>query len=142
MNISDLNGDGIGLDGFDPVSYFDGEPLRGTNEYSYTLDGVTYRFANEENQVRFEEDPARYIPQYGGYCAVGVTQNQRHRSDPETYKIHEGRLYLFSRQSLDDARVSLEDNNFPDYVKQADSAWALGQQNPEFEMRNLHDSNN
>ncbi len=61
MNIADLNKDGIGLDGLDPVAYAQGEPLRGTPEFRATVDKVTFHFANADNLDAFNEDPGKYL---------------------------------------------------------------------------------
>ncbi|HJV21645.1 MAG TPA: YHS domain-containing (seleno)protein [Holophagaceae bacterium] len=67
-----LLGSGVGVEGFDPVSYWPeggGKPVQGTIKLTYVHDGVAYRFAHEKNLVTFKTNPSRFLPQYGGYCA-------------------------------------------------------------------------
>ena len=64
---------GVGLKGHDPVAYFTvGAPTAGKAEYTYKHDGVTYQFASAANRDAFKSAPAKYAPQFGGFCAMGV----------------------------------------------------------------------
>lgn len=104
-----LLGPGIGLEGFDPVSYWPeggGRPKQGTIKLSYDHKGVTYRFANEKNLESFKSDPDRFLPQYGGYCAWAMGAiNQRVDVNPNHFIIRDGKLYLF----FSDANVVTRD---------------------------------
>lgn len=88
---------GIALRDFDPVSYFKGpKPVKGTQKIKYDYEGITYYFASNENLEEFKKSPAKYEPAYGGWCAyhIGV-DGKRERVDPTTFKIIEGKVYLF-----------------------------------------------
>ncbi len=88
-------GQPLALHGFDPVAYFtDGEPARGDARYSSTHDGATYRFASGEHQSAFDADPTRYLPEFGGFCAFGVTVSKKFDGDPRQWAIRDGKLYL------------------------------------------------
>ena len=80
--------------GYDPVSYFLGEGVEGSKAYTTEYQGAEYRFANADNLATFEADPARYAPQYGGYCAWAVAQGKLAPGDPEFAAVHDGKLYL------------------------------------------------
>jgi hypothetical protein len=56
--------------------------------------GVTWRFATEQNRDAFKADPAKYLPQYGGYCAWAVASGYTAPSDPEAFSVVDGKLYL------------------------------------------------
>jgi YHS domain-containing protein len=87
---------GIALEGYDPVSYFNGKPLEGESEFSTTYHGVTYRFATAGNKKRFLSSPDQFEPAYGGWCAYAMGETgEKVKIDPETFKIIGGRLYLF-----------------------------------------------
>lgn len=95
---SDLNTDksGLALGGYDPVSYFLGEPKEGTKSIKTTYKGVIYYFSSEENKQAFLSDSDKYLPQYGGWCAYAMGLNsEKVKVDPETFKIVDGKLYLF-----------------------------------------------
>lgn len=88
--------DGVAIEGYDPVSYFDGKPLEGSPQFTVTHQGITYRFAGARNASRFKSEPARYEPAYGGWCAYAMGESgDKVKIDPETFKIVEGTLYLF-----------------------------------------------
>ena len=90
-------GDTLAVRGYDVVSYFvgDGTPVEGTEALTVRYQGFDYRFANEENAQAFIEDPAKYAPAYGGYCAWAIGANDRLApGDPEVFEIVDGKLYL------------------------------------------------
>lgn len=87
---------GIAIGGYDPVSYFDGKPLPGSADQEYEYLGVRYRFSSGQNLSRFKQDPNKYEPAYGGWCAYAMGKSgEKVKIDPLTYKVLNGRLYLF-----------------------------------------------
>lgn len=87
---------GLAIEGYDPVSYFSNNPKEGSKSRSYTYKGITYRFSSIKNLNLFKKNPAKYEPQYGGWCAYAMgNSNEKVEVDPETYKIVGGKLYLF-----------------------------------------------
>jgi YHS domain-containing protein len=89
-------GEPVMLLGHDPVAYFTrGAPQRGTAAHRVSLPARTYYFASAENKARFEAEPARYEPQYGGFCSSGAAYGIKLGSDPTAWQIHEGRLFIF-----------------------------------------------
>ena len=91
------NQDGVALGGYDVVSYFtNNEPMRGSNAHSAEYMGATYYFASDEHRQQFADNPSKYVPAYGGYCAFAMAVgNGKVPSDPRTFKLYNGRLYLF-----------------------------------------------
>ena len=86
---------GKAINGYDPVAYFtQGKPVEGKSAYTQDWMGATWRFASAANRDAFAKDPARYAPQYGGYCAWAVSQGYSASTDPDAWKIVEGKLYL------------------------------------------------
>ena len=97
----------IALDGYDPISYFDKKPVEGEDNLSFAFKGVTYLFANQNNLNKFKSSPEKYEPAYGGWCAYAMGDTgEKVKIDPETYKIIDGKLYLFynfwGNNTLDD----------------------------------------
>jgi YHS domain-containing protein len=81
--------------GYDPVAYFtDGKPVAGKASITHQWKGATWRFASEKNRDLFKAEPARYAPQYGGYCAWAVSQGYTAKGDPNYWKVVDGKLYL------------------------------------------------
>jgi YHS domain-containing protein len=88
---------GLAIQGYDPVAYFtQNKAIEGSKQITATVEGVTYRFVNTTDKELFLKDPKKYEPQYGGWCAyaMGAT-NEKVEIDPETFKILNGKLYLF-----------------------------------------------
>lgn len=88
---------GLAIQGYDPVAYFTkGKAIEGSKQFAAVNEGVTYYFANAADKDLFLKDPKKYEPQYGGWCAyaMGAT-NDKVEIDPETFKIVDGKLYLF-----------------------------------------------
>lgn len=112
-------------EGYDPVSYFDGEPLKGKEEFSYENKGVTYWFSSNINLVKFRNDPTKFEPQYGGWCAYAMgLQPEKVKVDPKTYKIVAGKLYLFYNFYLTNTLKSWNKDE-SNLLKKADENWEI-----------------
>jgi YHS domain-containing protein len=86
----------VALDGYDPVSYFDGKPREGVSRFRFTYKDIAYSFASASNLERFKANPDKFEPAYGGWCAYAMGKSgEKVKVDPETFKIIEGRVYLF-----------------------------------------------
>lgn len=86
----------LALEGYDPVSYFSNNPIEGKSQFKFTSKGVIYFFSNQANLEKFKADPEKYEPTYGGWCAYAMGETgEKVKVDPETFKIVDGKLYLF-----------------------------------------------
>lgn len=86
---------GIALRGYDPVSYFtEGKPARGDSSISIMHEGVTWRFASVRNKESFQANPAAYMPQYGGYCAFGMSRGYKAPTEADAWTLVDGKLYF------------------------------------------------
>jgi YHS domain-containing protein len=84
------------LKGHDPVAYFtDGRHVPGNPAIKADHDGVTYRFASAEHRDLFVARPDKYAPQFGGFCSNGIVYAIPWGGDPDTWKIIDGKLYIF-----------------------------------------------
>jgi len=91
------------LRGNDPVAYFTaGRAVAGSSEIKTDHRGLTYRFASVESRRQFITSPERYVPQFGGFCAQAMAYAVPTPTDSNSFKIIDGKLYLF-----DDARARL-----------------------------------
>lgn len=85
----------LAIKGYDPVAYFvDAKAVEGSATYKTEYQGAIYHFASAKNLDMFKDSPAKYAPQYGGYCAFGVTQDKKYDVDPQAWAIVDGKLYL------------------------------------------------
>lgn len=111
---------GVAIHGHDPVAYFEaGKPVPGRPEYRVTVGEATYWFASAANLQLFRVDPAKYQPQYGGYCAYGVAQGAKPDIDPAAFSIVDGKLYL----NLSPAVQKRWQADIPGYVARANQNW-------------------
>jgi len=89
-------GEHLMLLGFDPVAYFtQGKPTRGKHTLPATYQGRTYYFASDETRRTFLAQPARYEPQFGGFCSNGAAYKVKLGSDPTQFVVRDGRLFIF-----------------------------------------------
>lgn len=85
-----------GIHGYDAVSYLTHHQAReGKKELKYEFDGITYLFESQENLEKFKKNPGKYIPAYGGWCAYAMADGEKVDIDPNTFKIIDGKTYLF-----------------------------------------------
>ena len=112
---------GVILKGYDVVAYFkQGRPLKGDPAIESTYQGVTYLFASAANKADFDKDPAKYVPQYGGFCAYGVANGViAGIESPNAFTVYKGKLYIGGNQ---DALKSFK-TNIDDNIGKADSYW-------------------
>lgn len=87
----------VAIQGYDPVGYFNqGKAMKGKKELSVMYQGVIYQFSSVENKNAFLKNPSKYEPQYGGWCAYAMGKaNKKVEINPETFKVVDGKLYLF-----------------------------------------------
>ncbi len=108
------------IGGYDTVGYFtESRPVKGSTDYSYSWSGATWLFSSQENLDKFRSDPTKYAPQYGGFCAYGVSQNYKVRTVPEAWTIINDRLYL--NYSLGVRSTWLKDTS--GYIELANENW-------------------
>ncbi|MEM5518782.1 YHS domain-containing (seleno)protein [Henriciella sp. AS95] len=113
------------VQGHDVVAYFtEGKPVKGSNDFTTKYQGATFKFSSAENLAAFKADPARYAPQYGGYCAWAVAEGKTAKGDADHWKIVDGKLYLNynkkiqERWELDQAKFIVNaDTNWPEVLK-------------------------
>ncbi|MEO9517475.1 MAG: YHS domain-containing (seleno)protein [Paracoccaceae bacterium] len=91
-----LSKTGHALDGYDTAAYFSaGAATNGADALTVTWKGAVWRFANEEDAALFQANPEAYAPQFGGYCTRAMSLKKEIPGDPEVWRIHDGKLYVF-----------------------------------------------
>jgi len=114
----------IGLRGYSPVSYFEkGKAELGNKAFKVTFRGINYYFTNEAQSQKFLQNPGKYEPAFGGWCAFGMAVEGRFRIDPEKFKIVNGRLHLFLNNIEVDARALWENGNDEELTRKASAFW-------------------
>jgi YHS domain-containing protein len=85
----------IAVSGYDPVGFFtEAKAVNGSPFITAEYQAATYFFATEEHKKLFAENPAKYAPQFGGYCAYGVSLGKLFPVDINTWQVRDGKLYL------------------------------------------------
>ena len=92
------------LKGADVTTYFTQRKyVQGSPQFRSNYQGIDFRFASAENKALFDKEPTNYLPQYGGYCADGIVYAIPWGGDADTWKMIDGKLYIFGGQSSQDA---------------------------------------
>ena len=111
---------GVAIKGYDPIAYFTvGAPTQGVAQFAAVHEGATFHFATAENKALFDKEPARYAPQYGGYCAFAAAKGSKAEIDPTQWKVVEGKLYLNYNAAVSKTWSS----DIPGFIKTADANW-------------------
>jgi YHS domain-containing protein len=112
---------GVILRGYDAVAFFkQGKPVKGNPGIESTYQGATYLFASTADRSDFDKDPAKYVPQYGGFCAYGVANGvTTGNGDPDAFAVYKGKLYLCGNQAALRSFKSNIDSN----IEKADTNW-------------------
>lgn len=110
------------LNGYDPVSYFPeggGSPAQGVTNITFTYGSRMYYFANEENRSLFKQNPLKYEPSYGSWCAYAMSYGSKVEINPTIYTLSGNRLHVFITKS---AKRTF-DQDIAAHEKDADPAW-------------------
>lgn len=114
----------VALQGYDPVAYFtQKKAVKGKSSITSTYEGVIYYFSTQANKEVFFKNPASYEPQYGGWCAYAMgSSGEKVEIDPETFKIVEGKLYVFYNAYFSNTLKSWNKDE-ANLKKKADANW-------------------
>ena len=111
----------IAVNGYDPVAFFtDARPVNGSPFISASYQGATYLFSSEAHKSLFTASPAKYAPQYGGFCAFGVAIDKLFPVDITTWQVKNGKLYL----NLNGDILKKFNSEFDGNVAKADKNWS------------------
>jgi YHS domain-containing protein len=111
---------GLAINGYDPIAYFVMQkPVKGDAQYQYEWNDTRWQFASMENLNLFKGDPEKYAPQYGGYCAFGLSNGYKAPTDPEAWTIVDEKLYLNYNKDVRADWLPKSEN----LIHKADSNW-------------------
>jgi YHS domain-containing protein len=110
----------VAIKGYDSVAYFtDGKALQGSASFSFRWHGMMWYFRTAGNRDLFAPSPEKYAPQYDGYCAWAMTESRKAITDPEVWRIVDGKLYLNCSRSAYQKWIK----DLPGNIKKADQNW-------------------
>jgi YHS domain-containing protein len=125
--VAPVDDNGIAIGGYDVVAYFSNKALKGSASLKATHEKVTYLFSSQANKEAFVKNPAKYLPEYDGYCAWGVgAKATKFPINPETFKIVNGKLYLFFNGPFNGSNFNTLDawnTDEPNLLKAAEKNW-------------------
>ena len=111
---------GVALEGYDPVAYFtDGKPVKGSPQFTASYQSATYQFASAEQEQLFEKSPAKYEPQFGGFCGYAASIDKLAPVEVEYFEVLHDRLILQHNKKAWD----LWDKDIEGNLKKADATW-------------------
>lgn len=115
-----LDKNGVAIQGHDPVAFFtEKKPVKGKPALSSKSGGATYHFSSEANKKAFDAEPTKYIPQFGGYCAYGVSKGDLVKIEVDAFQIVDGRLLL----QYDKKVRETFNKDQKGFLKKADANW-------------------
>jgi YHS domain-containing protein len=116
------SGKGLAARGYDVVAYFtDHAAVMGKEQFAADHAGAAYRFASQGHLDAFKADPAKYVPQYGGFCAFGCVFNKKFDGDPNVWKIVDGKLYF----NLSPVVAAKWSDDTAGKIRKADESWKV-----------------
>src|SRR5688572_25142333 len=66
---------GVAIQGYDAVAYHtQQQAVKGSRAFTHAWRGVTWQFASAANRNRFARSPEQFLPEFGGFCAYGVSR--------------------------------------------------------------------
>ena len=121
-----VNTNNVAIDGYDTVAYHLRESaIRGNKLYAAEWNGVKWWFSSDKNRQMFLSEPERYVPQYTGHCANGLSDDHKVPGDPQNFRLIDGKLYLFYSKwgqlqwAIDQQQqIELADKNWTRFQKQ------------------------
>ncbi len=112
--------DGVAIRGYDPVAYqTEHKAMPGEVAFTAAHKGSTFRFRSAANRDAFLAQPEKYAPQFGGYCAFGVSRGYKADISPEAFSVVDGKLYL----NYNAAVAEQWSSDIPGYLAKAVDRW-------------------
>jgi len=113
---------GSAINGYDPVAYFtENKAVEGKDDYNFVWNETKWLFSSQANLDAFKANPTKYAPQFGGFCAFGVSENHKSPTDPNAWTIVDDKLYLNYSNKVKE----LWSKDIPARIKKANDYWPM-----------------
>jgi YHS domain-containing protein len=128
-SLVNIDNKGLALQGYDPIGFFrENRPVKGDPRFQSVYRSATYHFASAQNKSEFDAQPAKYEPQFGGYCGYGVSVNKLAPIDVKYFQVLDGKLILQHNQKAWDlwskdvpGNLKKANENFPGLIEEVGS---------------------
>lgn len=111
---------GMAINGYDPVAYFtENKAVEGKETFNVVWNETKWLFSSQANLDAFKADPTKYAPQFGGFCAYGVSENHKSPTDPNAWTIVDDKLYLNYNNKVKE----MWSKDIPTRIKKANDNW-------------------
>ena len=106
--------------GYDPVAYFaDGRAIKGAAKLAHDYQEAIWYFSSEKNRIKFQNEPEKYVPQFGGYCAFGMSQGYQASTQPDAWTLLDNKLYLNYSKEI----RTVWNKNQIEHIERANKNW-------------------
>ena len=109
----------VAVNGWDIISFWQGDPIKGDKDFEHVFMGAEWRFASEANRDLFAINPESFLPEFGGYCAWAVAHDKLARGNPEHWTLVDGKLYF----NFNDRTDRLWAENRSAWIAKAERYW-------------------
>ncbi|MEM1283511.1 MAG: YHS domain-containing (seleno)protein [Chlamydiota bacterium] len=107
------------LKGLDVVSFFEGTPAQGSQDFQTEYAEVNWSFANQANLDKFIQSPSEYLPKYHGYCAWAIMNDRLREGMIDYWHVYDDDLYFLCSE---EAMKNFQDD--PEGISEkADEKW-------------------
>ena len=120
QNLVNVDSEGVILSGYDVVELCAKKEMPGSYKYTAQYQGATYQFTSESNKKKFEANPGKFAPQYGGHCAVSTSMGMLEPGHVSTWSIVNDKLYV---QRNVKAKAMWESKSPKMFIPNADKNW-------------------
>ena len=125
QDLLNVNKKSVAVKGYDVVTYFtNAQAVEGNTSISSTNQGATYYFSTEENKDLFDQNPDKYLPMYGGWCAYAMgAKGKKVSINPEAFSVEDDKLYLFYKRGAANTLKQWKKNTAK-LKEKADNNWS------------------
>ena len=114
---------GKALKGHDPINVYNGMATLGNERITSVFEDAIYQFKSTENKNIFDENPEKYIPKYGGYCSIAISEGSLVEANPFSALVQDGALHVFYKDDQEDTQNEWNENPVEN-KRRAENGWA------------------
>ena len=95
MSLESTSDQKVAMDGYDVTAFFNqSKAVKGSADFQSSYRGVTYHFSNGNTKQMFDANPNKFLPEFGGFCAVAASFGKVEPAQIDLFDLYEGKLYF------------------------------------------------